>query len=113
MKMDDLISRSDVLDKAIFIPIAKIMTKDKVIYRKAVFVDDIEKIPSAQQWIPCSERPPEEEGEYLCCDEEGSRWVDSFQDGEWFMEMFSGVEWLAWMPLPEPWKGGEDKSARI
>lgn len=43
---DDLISRQAVLEKAINIPIAKVVTEDEVICRKVVFVDDIEKLPS-------------------------------------------------------------------
>ena len=52
--MSDLISRQDAIDKAISVPIAKIVTEDKIIYRKVVFVDDIEKLPSAERtghWI--------------------------------------------------------------
>lgn len=42
---DDLISRQAVLEKAINVPIAKVVTEDKVICRKIVFVDDIQKLP--------------------------------------------------------------------
>ena len=28
-------------------------------------IDALESLPTAQQWIPCSERLPEEEGHYL------------------------------------------------
>jgi len=55
--MDDLISRKAVIDKAITIPIAKIVTEDKVIYRRIVFVEDIENLPSVQ--------PEREKGEWL------------------------------------------------
>ena len=107
--MDDLISRSDVLDKAIFIPIAKIMTKDKIIYRKAVFVDDIEKIPSAQQWIPCSERLPERQTSVLVTDYDAVEMAYINGDGKWmdyFGDKLKAV--TAWMPLPEPWRGDID-----
>ena len=73
--MSDLISRQSVLDRAITIPIAKILPQDKVIFRKAVFVDDIEKIPSAQQkgeWVT-------EDGYwYRCsvCNESCLQWGD-------------------------------------
>ena len=54
-KSDDLIRRADVLDKAILIPIAKVVTEDKVIYRRVVFVEDIESLPSVEpktwEWI--------------------------------------------------------------
>ena len=108
--MSDLINRQDAIDEAEewieTYSSGRGGQRERDVIKHVI--SGIKKLPSAQQWIPCSERPPEEEGEYLCCDEEGSRWVDSFQDGEWFMEMFSGVEWLAWMPLPEPWEGVED-----
>lgn len=42
---DDAISRQAVLEKAICVPIARVVTEDKVIYRKIVFVDEIENIP--------------------------------------------------------------------
>ena len=42
---DDAISRQAVLEKAISVPIAKVVTEDEVIYRKVVFVDDIENLP--------------------------------------------------------------------
>lgn len=42
---NDCISRQAVLEKAICVPIARVVTEDKVIYRKIVFVDEIENIP--------------------------------------------------------------------
>ena len=67
---DDAVSRQAVLEKAINVPIAKIM-KDglleycKVIYRKVVFVDDIDKLPFVRpqepKWIPVTTRPMTEE----------------------------------------------------
>ena len=41
----DAINRQAVLEKAIYAPIARVVTEDKVIYRKIVFVDEIENIP--------------------------------------------------------------------
>lgn len=86
-------------------------------------------LPSAQQWIPCSERLPEEDGDYLVCYEEGYREdygfpkigiapfeVDCEGFGIW-QEEFDlqtlgslGSEWVvipvdAWMSLPEPYRG--------
>ena len=49
---EDAISRQAVLDKAITIPIAKIVTEDKVICRKVIFVDDIEHLPSVSPTRP-------------------------------------------------------------
>lgn len=44
--MNDLISRRAAIDKAIKIPVARIVTENKVLWRKAVFVEDIEALPS-------------------------------------------------------------------
>lgn len=60
---DDAISRQAVLEKAINVPIAKVMTDElleycKVTYHKVVFVNDIDKLPSVRpqeqtgKWIP-------------------------------------------------------------
>ncbi len=73
-------------------------------------------IPSAdrpQEWIPCSERLPREEEQ----DDELGVLVtlgngysglqyDWYRGDHWY-------DWngyvLAWMPLPEPWKGADDE----
>ena len=98
--------------------------------------DDIEKLiirclPSArseQRWIPCSERLPEESGRYLvtrglnAC---GALWnrvyIINYSDlmglkseriwwdgnvGKSDFERIDDV--IAWMPLPEPYKGGQE-----
>jgi len=54
------------------------------------------------KWIPCSERLPEKDGEYLTTTEDGLCDVESYGDGEWFYD-----DVVAWAPLPEPWKGEE------
>jgi len=87
--------------------------------------DMISTLPSAQQWIPCSERLPEKSGRYLvtrglnAC---GSLWnriyISNYSD---LMGIKSEKIWwqgnvgkpdfkrlddvIAWMPLPEPYKG--------
>jgi hypothetical protein len=75
----------------------------------------IKALPSAQperQWIPCSERLPDKTDDYLCSyngcavvdiceyDPDRKEW-GFFYDGGW--KVVSNV--IAWMPLPEPWKG--------
>ena len=73
-------------------------------------------VHSEQQWIPCGERLPEENGQYLITVK--YEHVDDYEDiysehGEWVdgkWDMFSfghcgKVEnIIAWMPLPEPYK---------
>lgn len=76
---------------------------------------DVEPV---QRWIPITDGLPEEEGQYLVsCDsdfaiEVARFYIDDEDDEEdrWF-----GCDWndpediVAWMPLPEPYKGGEDE----
>lgn len=64
------------------------------------------------EWIPCSEQLPEEEGSYLVTDDAGG--IKTVQDDE-FLHYEDGTPlWLysqnviAWRPLPEPY-GGEQE----
>lgn len=78
------------------------------------------------KWVPCSERLPEESGEYLvwydcgedmegCCVENFDagvgafgRWCDEYDEhtlGFLDSEFIYFDEAVAWMPLPEPYKG--------
>ena len=104
--MDDLISRQAAIDA--------------VIKRDAnCGIDSAEvlkDLPSAQQWIPCSERLPEENGQYLITVKyehvddyediysEHGEWVD----GKWDMFLFGHCgkveNIIAWMPLPSPYE---------
>lgn len=64
------------------------------------------------QWIPCSERLPEKLGEYLVTvktvgwNQKETTEIDiAYWDD---LEGFHKAEKvIAWMPLPEPWKGDE------
>lgn len=67
-------------------------------------------IPSAQRWIPCSERLPEVDESVLVTTE----WNDisiAWRIGidKWFIHEgntnATTDDLIAWMPLPEPWKG--------
>lgn len=70
----------------------------------------IQSLPSAQQWIPCSERLPEKSGDYLVTVAHHSGEllveVDQFdnENGSWWHYM---DDVIAWMPTPEPYKGEE------
>lgn len=72
----------------------------------------LKALPSAQpeqRWIPCSERLPEHGGWYIV-----TRRITKDNDrcvGLLWYSTAHGWEWdnaIAWMPLPEPWKEGEE-----
>lgn len=55
------------------------------------------------KWIPCSERLPEERGFYLTTTKDKAVYCD-----HWNEDNFDRTEMvIAWMPLPEPYRGGE------
>lgn len=131
VKKMDLISRQDAIDaltkERLYLLERDMPGAEHILIHHAINV--IENLPSAQQWIPCSERLPEEDGKYIVCYEEGYREdygfdeigiapfeVDSEGFGIW-QERFDlgtlgslGSDWvdipvIAWMPLPEEYKG--------
>ena len=63
-------------------------------------------LPSAQpeqRWIPCSERLPEERGFYLTTTKDKAVYCDY-----WNEDNFDRTEMvIAWMPLPEAYRGGK------
>lgn len=82
------------------------------------------------KWIPCSERLPEEYGEYLITwetskaptrfigfaegeetgvwDDQHDRFVFSWLPEDYIIERYPDWRVIAWMPLPEPYKEGTD-----
>ena len=73
----------------------------------AIPLIDIEHAPTITpepKWIPCSERLPDTNGDYLVTGRQGAVNKRRFEDGRWY------GNWavLAWMPLPEPYKGEQE-----
>lgn len=75
-----------------------------------------------QEWIPCSERLPNENGDYLVTLENGVVKILGYSTTQrttypkGFYHIEDGFSWrqvqnpvVAWMPLPEPWKGADDE----
>ena len=115
--MSDLIKREDAI-KALNTEARKQFRLDDsyayVIGTLRNVEDAIRAIPSADRWIPCEERLPSEQGQYLVtvslCN--GEPWVDvlSFCKGKFYEtdDEWGDVEYdnvTAWMSLPKPWKG--------
>ena len=102
--MDDLISRQAAID-AFFNATSN---GDKAEFCVAV----VKNIPSAQQWIPCTERLPEEGQEVLFSTKTGTVQIGKYSDrgclNSWFSYCDKCRAWNnvvnAWMPLPEPYK---------
>lgn len=116
--MDDLINRQAALD----------CFHDWIDKHGNVYCADeseeyqrIEALPSASQWIPCSERMPD--GAFGCL---VTVWdtnpvtMDEFENILPYFVGWDGEQWndadgeqcpfevIAWMPLPEPYKGETD-----
>lgn len=79
---------------------------------KALAAEMLKSLPSAQQWIPCSERLPDKTGQYLITytvlmHNEISINTYNAEEKTWFILGFRLPDVTAWMPLPEPWEGWE------
>ena len=63
-----------------------------------------------RSWIPVTDRVPDNEQYVLCTTltKKGLRnlVIGYYADGRWCCGMNSNV--IAWMPLPEPWKGEDN-----
>lgn len=102
--MNDLIRRQDALKTYQDIVCKGICCADcRAVDRdgNCAVEDWLKALPSAQQWIPCSERLPKEDGRYLCTYSAFGTCVDFglYADGQWIIEP------VAWMPLPGAYKG--------
>ena len=124
---DRLLKESDVLRIAFQLPLVV----------NSAFVNAVKAIPSAdrpQEWIPCSERLPEEGQTVLIhfdraykyeweeerhiefgrissdrYDADGCGWEWLNESGADFWAPIWNNTVAAWMPLPEPWKGADDE----
>ena len=108
--MDELIRRNDAIEA---------LYKYNFV-TKEVIEREIMDIPSADRWIPCTERLPEERQDVYV-----TVFWDNYGDTVtaygrrtqfgWSLwntvegELLKGYTVTAWMPLPEPWKGADDE----
>ena len=136
--MDDLISRQaaiEAIDAVFPVDPMKSEFAQGIACGAALAKTYVEQQPSAQQWIPCSERMPEEYEEVwitlrgsdmiVCKDgetlEEAAErvWKENIRvsigfygsDGWYGIDGYpSMISPVAWMPMnePEPYKGDED-----
>lgn len=126
---DDLISRQAAIDAA-----KKLLDYYGTNDISKEFADHtaekfMNRVPSAQQWIPCSERLPENEDIYLVTFDKSNLLDNETQvtDAYWInnqwqygvlesyehrmpklvIEPIEELKVIAWMPFPEPYKGEE------
>lgn len=76
---------------------------------------ELVNLPSAERWIPCTERLPENNEDVLCCSFNGYFLIglpykvdrDISVVTGYFAECEQEImpNCIAWMPLPEPYKG--------
>lgn len=107
----DMIYRQDVIDVLEH-------ERDEALvrlYDYQLAIDAVMGLPSARQWIPCNERMPAEETRVLVAEEDGCIYIAECMrcllpdepQYEWWSYDFK-VHPIAWMPLPTPYKGGQE-----
>lgn len=76
-------------------------------------LDLIEEQPTVDRWIPCSERLPKEDGNYLISGVWGSGKEAvgdcDFSVNDGYFRTAWNFDTLAWMPLPEPYEAGDQE----
>ena len=108
--MSDTISRQAVIDTLTDMPCKSDEDGYVWIIRSDAWarIDSLPPAQSEQQWVPCSERPPEEGEEVLCQCVAGIKMVLKYiGNGEWYQDVnhtYMRGFVLAWMSLPESYK---------
>lgn len=92
-------------------------------YKVEDVYEALDGVPSVQQWIPCSERLPEKPFGCLVTvwDSTPTGEGDDFENVLPYFVGWDGEQWndgdgeqcpfevIAWMPLPDPYREGEEK----
>ena len=112
MEGEDLIRRREALDA---LRRAEALTRAFGYHN---VIETIRELPSAQQWIPCSERMPEYPfGCLVTVWDTNPITMDEFENILPYFVGWDGEQWndgegdqcpfevIAWMPLPEPYQG--------
>ena len=108
--IDELTENKEMINAALDSLTLDYNTRRNQEQRRGQINEDIETIkalpsaePKTRDWIPVSERLPETTGKYLVTVRNGNVYASEFST-------ISGkfrVAAVAWMPLPEAWKGWE------
>ena len=115
--MSDMIDRQAAIKAADSIIERDTSGNNDVVKAMTAWKEYIEALPSAQRWIPCDVRTPKHvEESYWICTDTGyqcqCRWTNNVfglgASDEWDWKLLDIPQYsrvVAWMPLPEPWKG--------
>ena len=88
------------------------------LYNTIMAVIDGSPTVQAERWIPCSERLPKRDELVLVTYKTTDRihlckYLDDGSENPWWSYIDDCCAWnnvvLAWMPLPKPYKGGDDE----
>lgn len=95
------------------IPYEKTMF-DNIHKRQNEILDVVNRQPKVGEWIPCSERLPEEpiteHDGYIVQQADGIEPFSAYWNGqEWFDSVGVLAQIIAWMPLPESYKVGDQE----
>ena len=117
-QVNDLIGREKAINTAH--SMRKVCDTDNIDDYHDLIVAALKDLPPSQHWILCSERLPEEDGQYLITVKykhvndnyediyaEHGEWYDSRWDMFCFGHCGEVEDIIAWMPLPEPYEDGE------
>lgn len=108
--MSDLIDRQDAID-VLEILADKMSYAGKTVMAQAVAVlKDLRSAEPERKWIPVAERLPEEGKDVLvfgveAISNEYVYGVKRLDVDTWRPRVAPSIRWIAWMPLPEPWRG--------
>lgn len=109
---------TDLIDREAVLPILAGLARTQGEYDASY--DKLMQIPSANRWIPCSERLPEDFVWCLVCMSDGciriGKWNGEYDEqGVWWVshpnsggKLYRIKNVPFWMPLPEPPKGGAE-----
>jgi hypothetical protein len=92
--MDELIRKQTILNMIDNVQFGNITHKLSQLH------EAVRNLPSSQQWIPCAERLPNEDGKYLVTGKHGAVNIINYENGRWY----GGQKPIAWMPLTEPYR---------
>ena len=93
----------------------KAVIKDKSLLSEAMEklarYEDAEEKDRLGQWIPCSERLPEDNTDVIVCFHNGEITEMRYLGNKIFQGIYKHTTKaiVAWMPLPETYKEGEDE----